>query len=108
MTLWDTVSDRLFKIRHCMHLEEVGRQLPLFDPPIDPGALIRAAAAGVDISTVLIDMSAPLPLYRFTFRVLRAQDVCNEVKALGSAMLAALEGTAASLGRKAHLRENVR
>jgi len=36
-------------------------------------------------------MSAPLPLYRFTFMIQRAQEICNEVKALGSAMLAALE-----------------
>ena len=34
---WDTVADRLFKIRHCMDIEGVVRPLPLFDPPIDPG-----------------------------------------------------------------------
>ena len=34
---WDTVADRLFKIRHCMNIEGVVRQLALFDPPIDPG-----------------------------------------------------------------------
>ncbi|HEU5173610.1 MAG TPA: hypothetical protein VFT96_02570, partial [Gemmatimonadaceae bacterium] len=89
--LWDTVADRLFKLRHCMNIEGVVRQLPLFEPPIDPGALIRAAAAGVDIGSVLSDMSAPLPLYRFTFMIQRAQELCAEVKALGSAMLSALE-----------------
>ena len=31
---WDTVADRLFKIRHCMNIEGVVRQLPLFEPPI--------------------------------------------------------------------------
>jgi len=30
---WDTVADRLFKIRHCMNIEGVVRQLALFDPP---------------------------------------------------------------------------
>ncbi|HET9454498.1 MAG TPA: neuraminidase-like domain-containing protein [Gemmatimonadaceae bacterium] len=91
LTLWDTVGDRLFKIRHCMSIDGVVRQLPLFDPPIDPAALVKAAAAGVDIGSALSDLSAPLPLYRFSFMIQRAQEVCAEVKALGSAMLAALE-----------------
>ena len=41
---WDTVEDRLFKIRHCMNIEGVMRQLPLFEPPIDPALLVRARA----------------------------------------------------------------
>lgn len=91
LTLWDTVADRLFKIRHCMNIEGVVRQLPLFEPPIDPAMLVRAAAAGMDIGAVLSDMNAPLPLYRFSFMIQRALEICSEVKALGSAMLAALE-----------------
>jgi hypothetical protein len=50
---WDTVADRLFKIRHCMNIEGVVRQLALFAPPIDPGLLVKAAAAGLDIAAVL-------------------------------------------------------
>ena len=46
---WDTVGDRLFKIRHCLNIEGVERALALFAPPIDPGMLVRAAAAGVSI-----------------------------------------------------------
>src|SRR5262249_33736797 len=30
LTYWDTVADRLFKIRHCMNIEGVVRQLALF------------------------------------------------------------------------------
>lgn len=88
---WDTVADRLFKVRHCMNIEGVVRQLPLFEPPIDPALLVQAAAQGVDLSSVLNDMSAPLPYYRFTFVLQKALDFCNDVKALGSALLAALE-----------------
>ena len=62
---WDTVADRLFKIRHCMNIAGVERQLPLFEPPIDPALLVRAAAAGLDIGSVLADLSAPLPHHRF-------------------------------------------
>src|SRR4051794_20566671 len=70
---WDNVADRLFKIRHCMNIEGVVRQLPLFEPPIDPGLLVRAAALGVDLSSVLSDLDAPVPYYRFSygFRLIR-------------------------------------
>src|SRR5262249_45962957 len=46
---WDPVADRFLKIRHCMNIQGVVRPLALFDPPIDPGMLVKAAAAGIDI-----------------------------------------------------------
>ncbi|MDF2866749.1 MAG: 5-hydroxyisourate hydrolase, partial [Gammaproteobacteria bacterium] len=88
---WDTVADRLYKIRHCMNIEGVVRQLALFEPPIDPGALVKAVAGGLDISSALADLNAPLPCYRFNVLLQKANEVCNDVKALGSALLAALE-----------------
>ncbi|MCA9620491.1 MAG: hypothetical protein KC731_15825, partial [Myxococcales bacterium] len=63
--LWDLVEDRLFKLRHCMNIEGVVRQLPLFEPPIDPALLVAAVAAGLDISSVLDDLAAPRPHYRY-------------------------------------------
>jgi hypothetical protein len=51
LSYWDTVADRLYKIRHCMNIEGVVRQLALFEPPIDSGKLVKAIAAGVDISS---------------------------------------------------------
>src|SRR6185436_5402327 len=53
--------------------------------------LVKAVAAGVDISSALADLSAPLPLYRFNVLLQKANEVCGDVKALGSALLAALE-----------------
>jgi hypothetical protein len=88
---WDTVADRLFKIRHCMNIEGVVRELPLFEPPIDPALLVRAAAQGLDISSVLNDLSTPLPSYRFNSLLARALELTNELRSLGSALLAALE-----------------
>ena len=88
---WDTVEDRLFKIRHCMNIRGVVRQLPLFEPPIDPALLVKAAAAGMDLSSVLNDLSAPTPYYRFRIVVQKAIDFCNEVKILGEKLLSALE-----------------
>jgi hypothetical protein len=88
---WDTVGDRLFKIRHCMNIEGVTRQLALFEPPIDPAVLVKAVAAGVDIGSAMADLNAPLPLYRFNVLLQKANEVCNDVKSLGSSLLAALE-----------------
>ena len=88
---WDTVADRLYKIRHCMNIEGVVRQLALFEPPIDPAALVKAVAAGVDIGAALADLNAPLPLYRFNVLLQKANEVCSDVKSLGAALLSALE-----------------
>ena len=88
---WDIVADRLFKIRNCLNIEGIRRELPLFEPPIDPGLLVRAVAAGVDLNSILNDLYAPLPHYRFGYTLQKAVDICQEVKALGGALLLALE-----------------
>ena len=86
-----TVDDRLTKIRNCMNIDGVVRQLALFDPPIDPGMLVRARAAGVDISAILADANAPLPLYRFSTMSQKASELATGVRELGSALLSAME-----------------
>ena len=53
--------------------------------------LVRAAAAGMDIGSAFSDLQAPLGCYRFTFLLQKAVEMCVEVKALGSALLSALE-----------------
>ncbi|WP_221392089.1 neuraminidase-like domain-containing protein [Dyadobacter sp. NIV53] len=60
---WDTVADRLFKIRNCMNLQGEVRQLPLFEPPIDPALLVKGRAAGLDLNSILNDMNISLPNY---------------------------------------------
>lgn len=88
---WDTVADRLFKLRHCMNIEGVVRQLPLYEPPIDPGLLVRARALGVDLASAISGLNAPLPHYRFQFMLQKAVEFCSFVQTLGSTLLAALE-----------------
>jgi hypothetical protein len=88
---WDTVADRLFKIRNCLNMSGVVRELPLQAPPIDPGLLVSAVAHGVDLKTVLSDLNTPAPLYRFAVVYQKAVDFCNDVKAFGASLLAALE-----------------
>lgn len=88
---WDTVADRLFKIRNGLNIEGVARSLALFEPPIDPALLVRAAAAGLDLGSILSDLNSPLPHYRFNIILQKALELCAEVKALGAELLAVLE-----------------
>ncbi|HKG46484.1 MAG TPA: neuraminidase-like domain-containing protein, partial [Pyrinomonadaceae bacterium] len=88
---WTTVADRLFKIRHCMNLEGVARSLPTFEPPIDPGLLVKAVGVGVDVASALSDFNVALPHYRFNVMLQKASELCGDVKALGGALLSALE-----------------
>jgi hypothetical protein len=91
LAYWDTVADRLFKIRHCRNIEGEERDLALFAPPIDPALLVRAVASGLDLSDVLDSLAAPNPRHRFSYLVQRATEFCNDVKSLGAQLLAALE-----------------
>lgn len=88
---WDVVADRLTKIRTCRNIEGVERQLALYEPPIDPSMLVRAAAAGISLESALADLFAPLPYYRFRVMAERALALAQEVQALGASLLAALE-----------------
>ncbi|HZM84382.1 MAG TPA: hypothetical protein VFC19_52345 [Candidatus Limnocylindrales bacterium] len=88
---WDTVADRLFKIRNSLSIEGVFRQLPLFDPPIDPALLAKAAAAGLDVATVVAGLNQPVPLVRFTLLVQKASEICQQVMALGNQFQSAIE-----------------
>ncbi|SMX36817.1 neuraminidase-like domain-containing protein [Maliponia aquimaris] len=88
---YDTVEDRLFKIRNSQNIDGVERVLALFAPPIDPGMLVRAAAAGLSLSSILAGMNGPLPAYRFQVMANKATELTQEVRALGNALLAALE-----------------
>jgi peptidoglycan hydrolase-like protein with peptidoglycan-binding domain len=91
LTYWDTVEDRLFKIRNCMNISGAVRQLPLFEPPIDPALLIRAAAAGIDIGQALAGLDQPIGPYRFRRIAATAAEFCAEVRNLGERLLGALE-----------------
>lgn len=88
---WDTVADRLFKIRHCQDLFGTERQLALFAPPIDPAALIQARSQGLSLGSILADLSSPPPIYRFSFLIQKTNEFCGDVKVLGSTLLATLE-----------------
>ena len=88
---WDTVADRLFKIHNSLNIQGVFQKLPLFDPPIDPALLVRAAAEGLDVNAIVNGLNQPLPLVRFQLLVFKAAEICQEVKSLGASLQSALE-----------------
>lgn len=63
----------------------------LFEPPIDPGALVKALASGLSIGSVLSDLNSPTPLYRFTYILQKAMGLTQQVKSLGNQLLSAIE-----------------
>jgi hypothetical protein len=105
---WDTVGDRLFKIRHCQNIDGVERQLALFAPPIDPGVLVAAAAAGLDLGAVIAGLNAPPPIYRFGTMVQKASELTQIVVSLGNAMAQALEKRDAEALARLHSSEELR
>ena len=88
---WDTVADRLYKIRHCQNMDGAFQKLALFEPPIDPALLVKAAGQGLNLGDVLQSINSPMPNYRFYFLLQKALELCNELKSLGGAMLSAIE-----------------
>ena len=91
LSYWDTVADRLFKIRNSLNIRGIFRQLPLFEPPIDPAMLARAAASGLDVAAIVGGLNQPLPLVRFQLLLQKATEICGEVKSLGNNLLSAIE-----------------
>lgn len=96
---WDTVADRLFKVRNCLDITGRARQLLPFDGLFDQ--LARAKALGDGFA------GEPLPAYRFSVMVAKAVELANDVQRLGGELLAALEkrdGEMLSLMRTQHER----
>lgn len=91
MTFWDTVADRLYKIRNSLNIEGVKRTLALFAPPIDPGMLVKARAAGLSISEILADAGAALPHYRFKVIVAKALEIARDLRNMQETLLQALK-----------------
>ena len=73
LSLWSTVDDRLFKLRHCLNISGQPLSLPLFDSPLDPGLLAAAMAAGSDLFSLFSGLSSPLPIYRYDVMYAQAQ-----------------------------------
>lgn len=88
---WDRVEDRLYKIRNCMNISGLRRDLALFAPEIDPRLLVRARAEGIPLEDVLDSISGNLPPYRFSFLIIKAKEYTSALQSFGAALLSAIE-----------------
>jgi hypothetical protein len=91
LAMRDLVADRLFKIRNCQNIDGIAASLTLFAPPVATGALVRAVAEGLDLSSFLAGFGAPAPHYRFTVMAAKAAELAQHAAGLGAELLAALE-----------------
>jgi peptidoglycan hydrolase-like protein with peptidoglycan-binding domain len=91
LQFWTTVQSRLNNIRQCLNIAGAPQTLPLFEPPANPLLLVEAAAEGIDPGSVLSDLSAPLPNYRFSYLMAKASEYAADSRAFGRLLLDALE-----------------
>lgn len=92
MARWDTVEDRLYKLRNNLDLEGNTLLLPLFAAPIDPMAMVRAAAAngsGAGFAELAVRPPTAQTL-RYPGLVMNARAVVGDLQMLGSELEQAL------------------
>ena len=91
LAYWDTIDDRLLKLRSAQDID--GRRLdpPLLAPPIDPALLVRANALGLRLDTILTPSAAHDLGVRFEILVGRAIALAEHARAFGQAILSAIE-----------------
>ena len=87
---WDRVEDRLYKIRQCLNIMGVKQPLPLFEPPINPMALVQAAAAG-SLAQVTAGATVAVPHYKFEFLTFKLQNLLQKLNQFGSDLLLTME-----------------
>ncbi|KPA95917.1 neuraminidase-like domain-containing protein [Pseudomonas asplenii] len=91
---WDAVEDRLYKIRNNLDLDGNPLLLPLFAAPIDPMALVRAAAAngsGGGFAELAVREPTAQTL-RFSTLLTNARSVVGDLQVLGGELEQALSG----------------
>ncbi|KAF3916789.1 hypothetical protein ABW20_dc0108324 [Dactylellina cionopaga] len=90
--LKERIDDRLFKIRNGLDINGNVRTLALYDPPLDPGQLIRDRLSGDGSGSQLFkDVSGPMPNYRFLWLLQKAFEMCNELKGALDSLLSVKE-----------------
>ncbi len=88
---WQRIEDRLYKIRHSLNILGVKQTLPLFQPPIDPLALVNASASGTGLSAAMAGLNVAVPHYRFNFMLSKARELTDRVTQFGNDLLGNIE-----------------
>jgi hypothetical protein len=84
---WNTVSRRLYNIRHCLNLQGQPQPLPLYGPQVNSLNLAGAGAGGGTYSST----TPAAPIYRFAIYLQKVIELTNDVRAYGALILSALE-----------------
>ena len=90
-TNYDLVDTRLYDIRHCLNIKGQEQALALFQPPIDPMALVAAGAEGLSLSDVPINTGVEIPYYRFDKMIEYSKSVTQRVIDFGRQILSVLQ-----------------
>ncbi|MDE3175246.1 MAG: hypothetical protein KGM15_03950 [Pseudomonadota bacterium] len=90
VSYWNITGDRLYKVRHCLNILGQAQPLALFDPPLNPMALVQASATGGAIDAAAFQQPT-IPDYRFEVLIARAKELTGAVSGFGAALLAVLE-----------------
>ncbi len=88
---WNRVEDRLHKIRQCLNIDGEKQPLQLFQPPVDPMAVVQAIGSGASAGAALNPNSVAVPHYRFNVMVMKAHDLLFTLTRFGGELLGALE-----------------
>lgn len=88
---YDLVATRLYDIRHGLNILGQKQSLALFEPPINPMALVAALASGTSLSDIPINMAGDIPYYRFSKMIETAKSITQRVIDFGRQVLGALE-----------------
>lgn len=91
LNYWDILKQRLYNLRHGLNIEGVQEVLALFQPPINPMALVEALASGEGLSQAVSSLQAEVPYYRFNVIVEKAKESAQLVIQFGQSLLSALE-----------------
>jgi hypothetical protein len=88
---WERIADRLRKIRQSLNILGISQPVPLFEPPLDPMALVRAVASGVAPEAAAAGAAVPVPAYRFGFVLGKAKELVDKLRQFGSDLTSVLE-----------------
>lgn len=89
--LRELIDDRFFKIRNSLDINGNFRRLALFEPPLDPGQLVRSMASGGMAAALAQSIDGPMPNYRFLYLLQKAFEICAELKSLDESYLSIKE-----------------
>ncbi|BAM92465.1 virulence plasmid 28.1 kDa A protein [Bradyrhizobium oligotrophicum S58] len=91
ISYWDRVEAQLYKIRHSLDINGNFRLLALFEPPIDPLALVKAAAGSNNFLPSGGGSQNQAPPNRFAVVLSRARQLTATASQFGGQLLAAIE-----------------